>query len=155
MSKLNTEKLHVSFIDINMMGSFSIPRRYTLTHSDRSGDRLLTIDREYDRKQISGLYTKFMRDEILAEWITADGGYELQVHCHVSGGFVFGNAGMRYSIFKKHMRVVLEELRYGDRQMYDALPNLDKSKVVVHFNSKRPKYHRTEGYGEIGHYVVI
>lgn len=155
MNELKPAKLHVRFVDPNMIGAFSLPRRYTLTHSDRSGERLLTIGREYDQVQVSGLYTRFMRDEILAEWAVGGSGNELQVHCHVNGGLVFGSAGWRDSIFRKHMRCVLEELRYGDREMYDACPSLDRSNVTIHFNSNSPKYNRIEEYGEIGRYSLM
>jgi hypothetical protein len=43
-------------------------RCYTLTHSDTTGELFLTIGPDFDRAQISGLYTRLMRDEVLAEW---------------------------------------------------------------------------------------
>ena len=66
MSNLNPAKLQIKLIDIKK-DVFNLPRKYTLTHSDTTGDLFLTISREYDEKQISGWYTKFMRDEVLGE----------------------------------------------------------------------------------------
>jgi len=40
-----------------------------------------------------------MRDEVLGEWADAEGRPELHIHLHVSGGLVFGTAGMRDRIF--------------------------------------------------------
>jgi hypothetical protein len=65
------------------------PRRYTLTHSDTTGDLFPTIGLDYDRRQISGWYTRFMRDEVLAEWRVAGDGPSPHVFCPVGGGLIF------------------------------------------------------------------
>jgi len=68
MSRLKPEKLHVRFAAGVTPDEPITPRRYTLTHSDATGDLYLTIGPDYDRRQISGWYTRLMRDEVLAEW---------------------------------------------------------------------------------------
>lgn len=40
-----------------------MPRAYTLTHSDRTGDLFLSIGPKHDEAQVAGLYTRLMRDE--------------------------------------------------------------------------------------------
>jgi len=67
MLRLSPEKLHVVFKDHSKAEGPIMPRCYTLTHSDFTGDLFLTIGTSYDLKQISGIYTKLMRDEVLAE----------------------------------------------------------------------------------------
>jgi phosphatidate phosphatase PAH1 len=67
MLRLSTEKLHVVFKDNVKADGPIVPRCYTLTHSDFTGDLFLSIGASYDLKQISGIYTKLMRDEVLAE----------------------------------------------------------------------------------------
>ena len=44
-------------------------RSYTLTHSDFTGELLLSIGLKFDKKAISGFYTKMMRDEVVDEWL--------------------------------------------------------------------------------------
>jgi hypothetical protein len=68
MSRLDPRKLHVQFAPGVMPQGPLAPRRYTLTHSDSTGDLFLTVAPEVDRKQIAGWYTRLMRDEVLAEW---------------------------------------------------------------------------------------
>jgi hypothetical protein len=63
--------------------------------------------------QIEGIYTRLMRDKVLAEWELSKPA-TLHVFCHVSGGLVFGMASMLYSIFRYHMLMVLEAFCYGD-----------------------------------------
>jgi hypothetical protein len=152
MRELRTEVLHVKYLDGAEPNNFSLPRRYTLTHSDRTGDMFLGVGREFCKEQVSGIYTRFMRDEVLAEWREVDGSYELHVLCHVSGGLVFGNASMRLGIFKQHMRLVLESFRYGDRGIYLCHPELDQSKVIVHFCSKDPGFNQIQDYGSVSEY---
>ena len=74
-------------------------RRYTLTHNDITGQLWLTVGREYNEAQISGFYTRLLRDEVVAEWKWTPGhGSDvssaagpcaalpsLHLFCHVSG----------------------------------------------------------------------
>jgi hypothetical protein len=130
-----------------------VPRCYTLTHSDRTGELFLTIGAVYDRAQVNGCYTRLMRDEVLAEWGEGEGGLALHVHCHVSGGLVVGTARWRDAIFRHELPLVLEALRYGDRALYAAHPALDGAPIWVHFHSPRPAYDRVEPWGTPSDYT--
>jgi hypothetical protein len=147
MTRLNPSKLHVRWgKGVTPQGPLS-PRRYTLTHSDSTGDLFLTIAADYDRNQVSGVYTRLMRDEVLAEWDASTAGPQLRVYCHVSGGLVFGSAAMRNDIFRRELPLVLEALRYGDRELYAADPTLDRAPVMVVFRSHLKQYDRVEPWG--------
>jgi len=150
---LRPDVLHVRFHDKVDTREFSLPRRYTLTHSDRTGHLFLGIGREFCEEQISGIYTLLMRDEVLAEWREAEGDYQLHVLCHVSGGLVFGSARMRLIIFKQYMRLVLEALRYGDRGIYDSRPDLSGARVIVHYQSAHPEIDHLQDLGIIGDFT--
>lgn len=152
MSRLRPEKLHVRFArGVEPEGPIA-PRRYTLTHSDTTGDLFLTVGSDYDRQQISGWYTRLMRDEVLAEWRADDDGPVLHVYCHVSGGLVVGTAGWRYAIFRRELPLVLEAFRHGDRRLFEANSNLDKAPILVHFRSGRRRYRRLERWGTLSDY---
>jgi len=155
MSRLNPQKLHVNYLPEVEMETPIVPRRYTLTHSDMTGDLYLTIGPDYDLRQISGLYTRFMRDEVLAEWEDGQGGPSLHVYCHVSGGLVFGRAGWRDAIFRSEMPLVLEAIRYGDRILFAANPRLDNAPVLVHFQASQPRYNKTEEWGILADWRVL
>jgi hypothetical protein len=155
MSKLIPEKLHVTFCSVEPGPTvFDLPRCYTLTHSDSSGDLFLTVGLEFDRPQISGWYTRLMRDEVLAEWAAVPEGYQLRLYCHVSGGIVFGPAGWRYRIFRQHMPLVLEALNYGEGELFASHTELARSPVKVYFSSRQPKYNLVEDWGRIGDFAV-
>jgi hypothetical protein len=152
MKRLNPEKLQVIIAAGDTTERAGIPRRYTITHSDLSGDLFLVIAREYDNKAIAGIYTRFMRDEVLAELVDSGDFKELRVYCHVSGGLIIGTAKWRYGIFQAELPLVLEVIRYGDRSFYDSLTYLDQVPVRVHFQSSNPKYQRIENWGLVADY---
>lgn len=147
MSELRPESLHVTYHSDISAQQLTLPRKYTLTHSDLTGELFLSIDAEYDRKQISGFYTRLMRDEVLAELKRESGGYCLHVYCHVSGGMALGSAAWRNDILHHHMRMVIEALHYAERSLSAAHPELDEAKVWVHFISHRIKYNQVEDWG--------
>jgi hypothetical protein len=159
LRRLDPAKLHVDWASGSMptepllrpalsAGPLS-PRTYTLTHSDSTGDLYLAVRPEYDHDRASGRYSaararysarrywqgwrgryaRFMRDEVLAEWLPGDGGLELHLHCHVSRGFVAGPAGWRDATFRRELPLVLEAFRFGDRQLVTTNPELDNSPV--------------------------
>jgi len=154
MSQLNPDKLHVKYKYGASANGPLTPRCYTLTHSDATGDLFLTIGAAYDRGQVGGLYTRLMRDEVLAEWVAGAGGPELHVFCHVSGGLLFGSASMRDAIFRQELPLVLEAFRHGDRALFAAQPDLDRARVIVHFQSHLARYNRVETWGAPAEYRV-
>jgi magnesium dechelatase len=153
MDHLNPEKLHVNFIEGAHKYGPITPRAYTLTHSDSTGDLFLTISRNFNIPQISGIYTRIMRDEVLAQW-DANGGISLHVHCHVSGGLVFGSSKWRANIFRYHMPMVLEAFWYGDRILWDLYPGLVAAKVFIHFHAREKKLNKDEDWGLLSNYKV-
>jgi len=152
MKRLNPEKLHVTYLSGAGQDGPLSPRRYTLTHSDLTGDLFLSIGLEYDREMVSHWYTRLMRDEVLAEWETENDEPCLMVHCHVSGGVVFGWAGMRNSIFHRELPLALEGIRFGDRHLVDAHPDLDKAYVRVRFHATQARYDVEEKWGHLKDY---
>lgn len=128
------------------------PRRYTLTHSDSTGDLFLSIGSDYNHKQISGWYTRLMRDEVLAEWKKDENETSFHVYCHVSGGFIFGRANWRESIFRSEMQLVLEAIRQGDYEFFEANPALDHSPIFVHFQSSKRNRTKIEPWGTLSGY---
>jgi magnesium dechelatase len=152
MSSFKPDKLHVR-IDTGLKETADfLPRCYTLTHSDRTGDLFLTIAPSYDREQISDWYTKLMRDEVLAAW-QMDQSPSLHLHCHVSGGFVLGSARWRDAIFKQHLPLVLEAICYGDRDFLLAIPALCEAAIFVHFHAKQAALDRVEKWGFVADYL--
>jgi hypothetical protein len=152
MRRLNPEKLHVTYLPgVNQAGPPS-PRRYTLTHSDLTGKLFLSIGADYDRVKLSQWYTRLMRDEVLAEWGLENAEPCLMVHCHVSGGVVFGWAGMRNSILHREMPLALEAIRFGDQLFVQAHRDVDAAVVWVRFHAVQADHDVRENWGHLSEY---
>ena len=82
MSELNPEKLSVEFRQGVTETEPIIPRRYTLTHSDKTAQLFLTIGAKYAYDK-----TNSMRDEVLGRWVKKGKGYFFYVSLHVDGQF--------------------------------------------------------------------
>lgn len=78
------EKLTVTFCERVRSAQQPIPRRYTLTHNDITGALQLSVGIEFNYQQISGFYTRLVRDDVRAEW-RMHPQPSLHVFCHVSG----------------------------------------------------------------------
>jgi hypothetical protein len=148
MSEFNHKKLHVFFDDKINSKKSKFPRKYTLTHSDITGDLFLSIGKEYDYKKISSLYSKLMRDEILGEW-QYEGQIKLDIYCLVSGGIALGTARWRESIFRHHMKMALEAICYGDRSFLKEEKDFLIAHIYVNFLARRKKTKCTEQWGRI------
>jgi hypothetical protein len=154
MDHLNPDKLHVDFIDgANPNGPIT-PRTYTLTHSDMTGDLFLTISQRFKFSQVSGFYTRRMRDEVLAKWDVNEQ-KSLHVHCHVSGGLVFGLSKWRDEIFRYHLPMVSEAFWYGDRTLMSLYPEFAGGQVIVHFHAREKKFNKDEAWGVLDDYKLI
>ena len=152
MKRLNPEKLHVTYLHGSTPNNLVLPRRYTLTHSDRTGELFLSIGNQYNTKQISGLYTRLMRDEVLAELIGHEDSVVFRIYCHISGGFVFGTAKWRYNIFCSELPLVLEALRYGDSAVFESNPELVNNPVMIHFQSTNSRFDKVKMLGTMADY---
>ncbi|GFR46473.1 hypothetical protein Agub_g8050 [Astrephomene gubernaculifera] len=129
-----------------------LSRKYTLTHNDITGSLRLTIGSDYNEKQISGFYTRLLRDEIVAEWVNiGSSGFALHVYCHVSGEERWlAPPLLRNYIFRRELPLVLDTLVYADRQLLAAQPELSRAQVYVHFQSKVKELDTVEYWGVLG-----
>lgn len=130
----DAEKLHVTFAEGCTPRGPLTPRRYTLTHSDRTGDLFLAIGCEYDRAALGALQVRLERDEVLGEWTAGADGPQLELRMMAQGGVpLFGTGTMRRDIFRHYRPMVLAALRHGDRLFSEAHPELADAPVTVRF----------------------
>jgi hypothetical protein len=154
MPSLKAEKIHVTYLPGLSEFYPLTPRYYTLTHSDRTGDLFLSVGTSYDVEKLSDLYTRFMRDEVLAELKSEDGELSLNLHYHVCGGFVFGWAKLRFKIFCRFISYNVQAIRFGDKAFFEKNPGFDKARVLIHFHSSNKKYEKTEEKGFLSEYKL-
>jgi hypothetical protein len=148
LKKLNPDKLHVEYRNGLTPTWPIIPRLYTLTHSDLTGDLFLTIGKEYAGDRITE-----MRDEVLGEWIPygADD-VALLINILVDGKDGIAVSEIRNKIFNSELPLALEAIIYGDRYVFEAHPQLNNSPIFIQFNSIYPQFNRMEHWKTIYNY---
>ncbi len=149
LGKFYPEKLFVQFRNGMTTMKPVIPRRYTLTHSDDTGDLFLTIGNEFAWDKVN---TK-MRDEVLGEWITNGECFYFYLYLYIEKGEYNQNASAkRNEIFRRELPLALTAIRYGDRSLFDQYPKLDRANIIVNFLSTYPQFARQENWGSFSSY---
>lgn len=147
LSEFDPKKLKVSLKNgISIMESIDL-RKYTLTHSDETGELFLTIGKEYDEESID--YK--VRDEVLGTWCKKDK-YYLLLAVQVDNGEGVLNASIRDKVFREELPLAIKSIISGDnlfiennKELYDAL-------VIVKFNSDINEYNCIEEWGYVKDY---
>ena len=147
MYKFNPNKLKVIYRQEINKKLLETPRKYTLTHSDKTANLFLTIGKTYDYKSIN--YN--MRDEVFASW-EKDDKYYLKVKLEVDNGESLVKVILRNKIFRDELPLALKAIVYGDRLMIENNKFLYYSHVIVYFKSKIEKYNSIEEWGVLGDY---
>lgn len=124
-------------------------RRYTLTHNDVTGSLHLSVGCEFNQQQLSGWYTKIVRDEVLAEW--QPNSLALNVYCHVSGEELWpAPPALRSFIFQREMRLVLDTIAYAERHLLETTPSFAAAPVYVHLVSDVESLNQVIAWGVLG-----
>jgi hypothetical protein len=152
MQRLNPDKLHVKYLAGTGPEQLTLPRSYTLTHSDMTGDLFLSIGSKYNTEETSKLYTRLMRDEVLAELSGEGDRLVFRIYCHVSRGVIVGTAKWRYEIFQSELPLVLEAIRYSGQVLFKHNPELDDAPVFIHFESNDRRFNKVENWGTMAKY---
>lgn len=144
MSNFNPQKLSVRLIPPATLIQPIQGRKYTLTHSDITGELFLDIGYKYNNQAINWK----IRDEVLAEWKEGQGALHLIGRVYVAGGeFDEQTANKRFTIFVKEMDTALKGIVYGDLPLYTNYPELLDAPIYVHYKSYYPQYRMIVYYG--------
>ncbi|KAF8058507.1 hypothetical protein N665_1242s0016 [Sinapis alba] len=147
-----SSKLKVLFLGVDeKKHPPTLPRTYTLTHSDITAKLTLAISHSINNSQLQGWANRIYRDEVVAEWKKLKGNMSLHVHCHISGGHFLLDlfAKFRYYIFCKELPVVLKAIVHGDGNLLKNYPELQEALVWVYFHSNVDEFNRVECWGPL------
>lgn len=147
MRELNPQKVFVQYRDIMNPYEPIRERKYTITHSDKTGELFVFVSENYAEDQI----TK-MRDEVRLFWGYYDKELALIGAVTVDSSDIPGNSSIRNEIFYKEMPTALQALRQADRFLFEKYIYLDKTPVYIRFISSNPEYNKTYNFGTIGAY---
>lgn len=147
--QFSPDKLSTSFIPpMNEYGTIK-DRKYTLTHSDTTGDLFLDIGPSYNNEAID----ENLRDEVLGKWIICENmSYALIFYVYIGDGN-FEESYKRYNIFKENLNLALQAIIYGDKVLFNKYPELIETPIYVKFDSNIPMFNNYEFYGYVKNYL--
>lgn len=144
MNLFHPEKLSITMVPPTTNSHPLETRKYTLTHSDKTGQLFLTISHYFD---LSAIDMK-LRDEVLAEWYREDGQYLLKAKVHVSSGeFNEQTSKERFLTFQKELPLALSAIINGDQMFYQYYPWLLDAPIQISFESIFPEYSKIYYWG--------
>ncbi|MBM7624480.1 staygreen family protein [Sporohalobacter salinus] len=146
MHKFNPDKLSVEYRHGITPTDPIIPRRYTLTHSDKTGNLFLTIGYRYASDKINP-----PRDEVIGEW-NYKNNYVFYATVYIDGKNR-KKTDNRNRIILQELPLALKAIRYGDRRLFLTHSDLDKAPIYIYFRSIYPEYNRTEYWGIFSDYI--
>lgn len=123
-------------------------RKYTMTHSDDTGELFVTIANKYAEDQFGPF-----RDEVILEWTSVGSRPILYGEVLIDGEGVSGNPQTREAIFKREMPLALQAIRYADRKFFNADSDRDQIPIIIQFKSSSPIYNHLYALGTMGDYT--
>ncbi len=147
MKRIDTNKVFTQYRDIVTPTYPLKNRKYTMTHSDITGDLFVTVALVYADDLITS-----MQDQVLLHWIKTNEALVLYGKVIIDGSGALGNPDIRNKIFIKELPTALQAIRYGDRFLFNKYPTLDNSKILIKFISSDPNYNKLYSFGNIGMY---
>jgi len=149
LSTFSPEKLFAEYREGVTATTPFVPRRYTLTHSDKTGDLFLNIGTNYAWDKINAL-----RDEVLGEWKTCGSSLCYFIYLYVDQGEVNQNvSAKRFEVFRRELPLALSAIRYGDRCFFNTTPFLDQAPIIITFISSYPQFARQEYWGTFQRFI--
>ena len=151
MNKFNSDKLSVEYGNGVTATEPIIPRNYTLTHSDFSGELFLTIGTHFAWDKV----IPDTRDEVIGEWRINGDFIKYYIYlCIAQEKHDLNAATSRNEIFRRELPLALTAIRYGDRFLFDLYPNLDQVLIIVNFMSTYPQFAKQESWGTFSDFSI-
>lgn len=147
MFKFQPSKLNVDYKGNVGTKEPMIPRKYTLTHSDETGELFLSIGNNYDLDKIN----YGIRDEVLGCW-EKDDKYYLFITLELDNGEDLTNTIKRDKIFREEIPLALMAIVYGDSIFLENNRELYEAPVRVKFNSRISEYDTLEEWRKVKDY---
>ncbi len=152
MSNFDLGKLSVTIYPLVTTLQPLVGRKYTLTHSDDTGELFLDIGIAYNDQAID----LNLRDEVLAEWqVNTLGQFSLVGFAYVDNGeYSREEATYRFTIFNKEMDTALKGMINGDQQFLSNYSFLLDAPIYIHFQSVYPEYRGVKFFGTPRRYLL-
>lgn len=149
MEKFNPDKLTVEFREGVTEITPIIPRRYTLTGQDITGEYYLIIGPDFVFDKVSS-----GRDVVLGEWLWVENGIRFYVYLNMDGKNGQGTENPPDDIPDQELAFALQAIRYGDRHFFERFPENTRYSILGYFLYTDPEENRAEFLGSFSDYSM-
>lgn len=146
MRKFDASKVRAEFRDGVTKDQPIRGRKYTMTHSDDTGELFVTIGTRFAEDKI-----KKERDEVLLEIRGGRRNLEFFGTVFVDGPNMKATQ-FRNEIFLREMPIALKAIRYADRELFERYPVLDRIPIRIWFRSLSKEYNKQYHFGSMRNY---
>lgn len=127
-----------------------VGRKYTITHSDDTGDLFVTIGRNYAYDKVDPV----MRDEVLLSWHEENEHKILIGSVLIDGDDLERNPEIRYEIFNQEMPKAIKALIEADMYLFQQYPELMNADIIIIFDSADSKLSKVGYFGKLRDYTT-
>lgn len=148
MEETKKGKLFVEFGEGVYPNKIELPRKYTLTHSDETGDLYLVVGKDYDYSKINET-----RDEVLGNWIKENDEYILICEVLLDNDKGVSGTIIRDTIFRRELPLAIGAIIRGDKDAINTVDGCLNAKIMIKFKSKVAEYNVVEQWGVVSDYL--
>jgi len=150
--RLDPLLLPITYESSSIITDFDLPRKYTSTHNDDTGEIYISIGHEYNTTLLSSVEARIRESQVIGEWIKKNDQYEIHLKVQVSTK-INPNAVIRNEYICKELGLVLEGIAFAETALLKLHSYLMNAKIYIHFRSLDPVYDRVEYWHRIGYWV--
>lgn len=153
--RLDPDRLFVSYHDRRTSTRFSLPRRYTNTHSDRLALLYLAVGPNYNYNILSDEDTMRFQDQIVGEWRRdrqSRSGYRINMRAIVDDERNT-QSELRNQIFCRELGLVLEAVGFAEDLLVRNNRRLRYTPIYIQFESSKQEFQREEYWGKLARWL--
>lgn len=144
----NPLKSLLNYSSSNIMTKFCLPRKYTSTHSDETGEIFLAVDKKYYKPYLENEESQKVESQVIGKWVKKKNKYKILLKVVVSSE-KNPNAKLRYDIYQRELPHVLKTIALAESCTMKHDDNIKKAKIYVKFDSIDPKYQKVQYWGRL------
>lgn len=148
-NRLNPLSLPITYESKDIINKFTLPRKYTSGHNDKTKEVYLSIGHNYNKQILQSEEEITTESSVIGKWVkVSDNKYEIHLRVLVS---TKNNpiTPIRNIIFCKELGVVLEGIAFAETCILSKYPNLGNTPIFVHFKSIDKNYNRVEYWSKL------
>lgn len=148
--RLNPLLCPITYGCANTIVHFSLPRKYTNIHNDKTQEILLSVGKNYNAIMLASPEAVNVETQIIGKWCYSNKNKKYSIVLHAIVSTVKNPAAqIRNTIICKELSLVLEAIALAETALLTLHPKLGNTKIYVNFHSIDKKYNRVEYWGKL------